>query len=154
MKQQKGILILEDNPLLLYQLQEKCLEHGYSVYDCDGIYRASETWESHKDSINAIIADINMDPRGLTKEEIRMSRNGKFSGWLWVNNYIINAGFPPANVIILSEYNDDLFTYISNSVPAHKNNYMAIKKRKQLIDKVDPSWATGRALDLLQKLLK
>ena len=148
-----GILILEDRELLLDQLKWIFEGQGYSVYDCYNIYAANEKWKENKSQIDVIITDINMDSRGLSLEEKKISRNGKFSGWLWVNNHIIINGFPADKVIILSEYNSHLPDYVSSSKnDNHKANFKIIKENGCLLDKVDPAWAVKKLLDILKRI--
>jgi CheY-like chemotaxis protein len=151
---QKGVLILEDTALLLVQLKELCEDAKYKVFDCYTIYEAMEAWNNHHDEIDIIVTDINMDSNGLTDDEARSTKDGKFSGWLWVHNHVILADtFPVENVIILSEYNKDLSGYTKDSgVPKQNENYKIIHDNNHLIDKVDPSGATQKLMNALRRL--
>jgi len=154
MTQPKGVLILEDTALLLEQLAERCAEEHFKVFDCCSIYEAIDAWNNHQGEIRAIVTDINMDSNGLTETEARATKDGKFSGWLWVNNYVIPTGFFAKNVIILSEYNRDLGLYTQSSgLQLQKDNYRIIQRSKHFIDKVDPSGATQKLMEALRKLM-
>jgi response regulator RpfG family c-di-GMP phosphodiesterase len=133
----RTILLLEDQSYILDTIAERFINHGYNVYKCKDIYKAIERFDSNQKEIDIIITDTNMDSNGLSNAEAKRSKNGKYSGWIWVTEYaIITKGFPPEQVYILSEYLKNLREYIElHGTDDEKKYYKIIKNSRHLFNK-------------------
>lgn len=92
----KKILILEDN---LYTAEDMIEEISYAlkkrnVNDIDvvalnSIDEANE-WVKNMDvnELLCLIADLNMNPAGLTEEEKQKTNGAVLTGWVWINCHI------------------------------------------------------------------
>lgn len=94
----KKILILEDN---LYTAEDMIEEIRYAlkkgnVNDVDVVALNSIDEINEKlQKINVsellcLIADLNMNPAGLTEEEKRKTKGAVLTGWVWINCHIRN----------------------------------------------------------------
>lgn len=88
MKLKMNILLLEDRGSVAYPLREDLEQNGCTVFLAQNISRAKSYWE--QEQIDCIIADLNMDPRGLSETEKEQTERGLFSGWVWLKNYVFN----------------------------------------------------------------
>lgn len=114
------ILILEDRGSVSFYLEKIFTEKGYSVFLAYTIYEAMYYFENN--DINCIICDLNLSPEGLTPNEITKTKDGLFSGWVWIQNYVINdrPNFRK-KIVIYSDY----INVLENDIP--KNELVGIK---------------------------
>ena len=113
----KKILILEDN---LYTAEDMTEEIKYALQkeninnvDIEPLNSIDEINEwIQKNSVKdllCLIADLNMNPAGLTDEEKKRTNGAVLTGWVWVNCYIRNRHeLKDLNVIFYSAFIDRL----------------------------------------------
>ncbi|MCX6344986.1 MAG: hypothetical protein NT018_07910 [Armatimonadetes bacterium] len=97
------ILLLEDrgtaNQLVSWlEDRQHIVHHALSIRDARSV---------HLKDIDCIIADLNMSSVGLKEDEIAKTDSGIITGWIWLENYVLNAkpwDMRKNRVIILSEY--------------------------------------------------
>src|SRR4030042_3452663 len=69
------------------------------------ISAAKSCWEEEKERLDCIIADINMEPRGLKEEEIDQTAGGLLSGWIWLKYYVFpERAYMRKRTIIFTAY--------------------------------------------------
>jgi hypothetical protein len=102
-----NILFLEDRGSVTTYLSGALKKMGHIVFDAFNIYDAREKWENFK--IECIILDLNLNAAGLLEKEKKETINGKITGWIWFENYVLEKNpFFKKRTIIYSEYIDEL----------------------------------------------
>jgi hypothetical protein len=108
-----NILLLEDRGSRLYELKESLEDYGHTVYPCESIYRANETWNKYKNDIDCAIIDLAMQPDGLKNTDD--SESGYYSGWVFLQeNVFLDQNKPNfiESCLILSAWVDSFKQYL------------------------------------------
>ncbi len=83
------------------------LKKNHNVFEAKTVRDARSYWEESK--IELIIADLLISPTGLTQDEKTLTKGGKFTGWIWLKNYVFNTSPEmKQKTIIVSRYINDL----------------------------------------------
>ena len=133
----KKVLILEDN---LYTAEDIETEISFKFSDNNDveILIANSLDEANdmlsnidKEEIVCIIADLNMDPSGLSHEEKIMTFGAVLTGWVWVSSKIMNdTELKDKNIIFYSAFINRL---VENST--YKELTREKKRKIKLINK-------------------
>jgi len=109
-----NILLLEDRGSRLYELKEFLEDYGHTVYACESIHRANETWKKNKDNIDCAVIDLAMKPDGL-KNTVD-SEKGYYSGWVFLQENVFQDSNKPnfiGRCLILSAWVDSFKQYLT-----------------------------------------
>ena len=105
------ILILEDRGSVSFYMQEMLESEGHTTIPAFSIPDARTILKN--DGIDCIITDLNMDPWGLSPSQIRETRDGLLTGWIWLRDEVIKEKPHMKNrTIIYSEYGEALRKHI------------------------------------------
>lgn len=97
------ILLIEDRGSVSFYLKALIEQDGDEVIEAYSILDAQSCLEKNK--IDCIILDLNLDAFGLTELEERQTENGTITGWIWLNNYVLNKNPEmQERTIIYSDY--------------------------------------------------
>ena len=107
-----NILVLEDRPNVLKNMEELLTDMKYKVYSCQNIYVANEKLEENK--IDCFIIDLAMSPEGLDNIELmEKTENGNFTGWVWVDEKVLKKNKNLKDrIIIFSAYVGEFESYM------------------------------------------
>ena len=83
-----NILILEDRGSVSSYLEDALINEGHTIFSAFNFNDAQSYWEEKQNEIDCIIADLNMPPDGLKPEEIKNTKGGLLTGWVWLSNYV------------------------------------------------------------------
>jgi CheY-like chemotaxis protein len=109
------ILLLEDNGSVAYPLIESLEENGHEVFLATNIIGAGGYLESKKP--DCLIVDLNMEPKGLTEEDVKQTQGGLFTGWIWLKNYVFAKDKSARErTIILTAYYDNFKKEFSEEI--------------------------------------
>ena len=101
------ILLLEDDGALRFFLQRTIKEEfNCQVNAFSRIDLAKEFFFNNADSIECIIADLNMDDEFLG-EYIKESEGGMLSGWVWIERFVYSRK-PEMPIIICSGFGSEI----------------------------------------------
>ncbi len=107
-----NVLVLEDRGSVAHYMRDALEENGHVVLDAVGINDAKSHFRN--ETVDCIIADLNMSPSGLNPQEIEETGDGLLTGWIWLRDYVYKEDpSMKRRTIILSEY-----TYALEIVPA------------------------------------
>jgi CheY-like chemotaxis protein len=81
-----NILVLEDRGSVSFYLEDALRRKGHRVFSAFSVADAQSYWDSER--IDCIIADSNMNPDGLTQDEIDETEHGLLTGWTWLRNHV------------------------------------------------------------------
>lgn len=110
-----NILLLEDRGGVSFYLEEALLAAGHKVFPAFNVNDAKSFWG--RGDIECIIADLNMSPEGLTKDEIEQTKAGILTGWIWLREHVFkNNDAMRARTIIYSEYLDYLDAAVTKGI--------------------------------------
>ena len=99
------VLVLEDSGSVFSSLQEIADVYKIELIKAYQVSDAKDIFDLKRDSIDFIIADLNVSPVGLTREEINQTKGGILSGWVWLRNYVLKNDKAWENkILIYSEY--------------------------------------------------
>ena len=97
----KTIIILEDNLYtaedMIEEIKNNLMQGGFvnitnrdvEIKVANSIDEANELLESiSKEDIICIIADLNMNPEGLTDEQKKETNGAILTGWVWLYSYV------------------------------------------------------------------
>lgn len=147
-----NILILEDNPSamrgIVDMLEQFLIDSELRIFSCSNLYLANEAI-FEVNSLDVIVADLNMSTAGLKNESIVRTHMGYLTGWVWIeDNILSNKKFEETNIIIFSEYINILKEMIGDKIDSYNN----AKQKIVLMSKM----GDGRedALTRLERLIK
>lgn len=115
----KKVLILEDN---LYTAEDMCTEIRYKFQNYDieiivsnSIDEADQQLKNISDEeLLCIVADLNMNPDGLSKDQKLQTEGAVLTGWIWVYTHILETGkFADKTIIFYSAFISRLQSNIS-----------------------------------------
>ncbi len=106
-----NILFLEDRGSVSFYVTEALAGEEHVVFEAFSIPDALYILE--KQSIDCIIADLNMSPEGLSPQEIEETQDGLLTGWLFLKNHVFSQYELRSRTIIYSEYLDALRKSVS-----------------------------------------
>ena len=109
------ILILDDRPIVLKAIHEALVKKGYDIVLCRDIYEANE--QLRNDGYDVLIVDLNLNPMGLSPDELALSHHGILTGWLWLINHVFinKESSIIERTILFSAYIDDAAEIIRNN---------------------------------------
>jgi len=81
-----NILFLEDQGVVFEYLIEELEEEGHSIFRAENIPKAIYCWRH--ETIDCIVADLNMPPDGLTDKQRAETHGSLLSGWIWLKYYV------------------------------------------------------------------
>jgi CheY-like chemotaxis protein len=139
-----NILLLEDRGSVTYYLSEALEKKGHTVHEAYNINDAKSLWEDNKESINCIIADLNMETDGLLPGKKEKTMGGVISGWIWLEDFLEENSQMKSRVIVYSAYLKYLYLYFNENKIKKEVDYKGII----FIDKHDD------VLDSVSELLK
>lgn len=108
------ILIVEDRGSVAIQMKHVLEQRGHEVLKAVSINDAQSFWEAG--SIDCLIVDLNMSPVGLEPAEIKETKSGLLTGWVWLKQRVYSDN--PAMkqcTIIYTEYLDSLEEHVPES---------------------------------------
>jgi hypothetical protein len=85
-----SILILENEYPIAKQLKHNFDTQGHEAIVAYNIFQARDAWLKERQEISYIIADLHMDPSGLTETERNETERGRYSGYIWLRNYVFS----------------------------------------------------------------
>ena len=104
-----NILIVEDRISVSRYMKKALRKLGHVVFHALNIYDARECWEDENITIDCLIVDLNMTPDGLTDDEIKATKDGVLTGWIWLKNHVFdNEPNMRPRTIIYTEYKTQL----------------------------------------------
>lgn len=81
-----NILFLEDRGSISKHIVKLLRKRGHKVFHAFDVLDARSHWEQHQ--IACLIVDLNMDPQGLTDEQVDETLGGLLTGWIWLRDYV------------------------------------------------------------------
>jgi hypothetical protein len=109
------ILLLEDTYSIFGLLREKLIEDKNIVFKATQISDAIDILE--EEVVDIFIIDLRVKPIGLTEKEIKQLPNGRFSGWVFLENYVFpKNAINKSRTIIYSEYIGELRSVVDLKV--------------------------------------
>ncbi|MBL7966949.1 MAG: response regulator [Prolixibacteraceae bacterium] len=109
------ILLLEDTYSIFGALKDKLLEDGHIVFKATQISDAIDIL--NEESVDVFIIDLRVKPIGLTEKEIKQLPNGRFSGWVFLDNYVFKKDINyKSKTILYSEYIGELKSKVDLSL--------------------------------------
>lgn len=157
----KKIFILEDNLYtaedMYIEISDKLLEHNIKnieIVIANSIIEANSKLENEKssDELLCIIADLNMNPKGLTEDQIKRTQGAILTGWVWITSYVWQQeDFKAKKIVFYSAF----INRLANSTEYRSLNYTQ-QKRITLIDKnnYDLDYLSEKILKIIMKVIE
>lgn len=102
-----NILFLEDQGGVVDYLIEELEEEGHAVFIAENIPKANFYYS--KETIDCVVADLNMESDGLTEEQQKETHGGLLSGWVWLKYYVFDKDpSTRKRTILVTAYQDEL----------------------------------------------
>jgi CheY-like chemotaxis protein len=111
-----NILLLEDRGSRLYELKEFLEDFDHTVYPCENVYRAKDTWNKQKSNIDCAIIDLAMHPGGLRNPDD--SQSGYYTGWVFLQENVFQDPDKPGFInrcLILSAWAESFKGYLDST---------------------------------------
>jgi CheY-like chemotaxis protein len=149
MEKHKKILVIDDDPLTLHNLVELLERHGHVVIPCQNIYEADISWTKMKNEVSLIVADLCMNPGGLSDELKTLSIGGLYTGWLWIKSRVLsgNSSSNVKHIFMLTAFASELDCLFSNLNITDK---LMIKKNVSIVSKTDPDNMESTLIELIR----
>jgi hypothetical protein len=133
------ILIVEDRGSVGFFLQNALERRGHRVSVAFLIRDADSVWGNRAQvPVDCIVCDLNLPPEGLSSLELKGSRGGLLSGWLWLHGHVLrNSPEMARRAAVYSNYLPELRDLVRSE------EYAGVR----LIDK-------GRGTDSISQVLQ
>ncbi|MCP4705910.1 MAG: response regulator [candidate division Zixibacteria bacterium] len=106
-----NILLLEDQGSVSVPLQNLLESRDHTIYNAPNLSRAKYFLKKYP--IDCHIVDLNLPPEGLEPEKIKLTKDGLYSGWIFILEYISKIDIAQKKrTIIYTEYMNKLRAYV------------------------------------------
>lgn len=123
------ILYLEDDANMIEHTKERLLAENFDVEEFDRIDLAKEYFSEHKEDIDCIITDLNMNDEWLEEHQVETD-GGMLSGWVWLQQFVFKEK-PDIPTIIYSGY----ISYLKEYTRENNNSHLLEKKNIKCVEK-------------------
>ena len=111
-----NVLLFDDRPQLRWSLTEILQAEGMFVIPCKNVFEADTAWEDHNNEVNAVVLDMMMPSRGLSRNYLNSLDGEQNTGWIWLWHHLNKEHLDPHPatgkcIVIFSAYLEDFTSY-------------------------------------------
>jgi len=116
------VLLFDDRPQMRVSLTEILEAEGMIVISCKNVFEAVEAWENLHNEIDALVLDMMMPSRGLSRTYLNSLDGEKNTGWAWLWHRLNEDHHDPHPaaekcIIIFSAYLEEFREYLKRLDP-------------------------------------